>query len=153
MLVEWLSRTMAIAELRPDEARIISALRHWVVALRTRQCPIGAAADRLGSRRAGAHLHLLLEEIGAAWPDPFAVSPPCCRRLSHDEALLAGMVGAAANRDRPAFDRMLSDLLPAEARDRLFLSATVLKQALTRASVQFGDETAQANCTRSQRLP
>jgi hypothetical protein len=130
ILAELLSATPAMAELAPRDAELVSALRFWVAANRNGRCPIAAASARLGSPRAGAHLHLLLEEIGAAWPDPFAVSPPCCRRLSHDEALLADMVALAAADERPAFDRLLADLLPADARERLFLSAGVLSRFL-----------------------
>lgn len=126
MLADLLARTPTMAEILPDEARIVGALRLWVLAKRAGRCPIGAAGERLGGKRAGAHLHLLLEEIGACWPEPFAVSPPCCRRLSHDEALLAQMARLAGRGLQPAFDRLLCELLPAEVRERLFLSARVL---------------------------
>jgi hypothetical protein len=130
MIAEQLFRTPAMAELERGEARILGALRQWVVASRSGRCPIAAAGARLGSKRAAAHLHLLLEEMGSAWPDPFAVSPPCCPRLSHDEALFAQMMAAAGQGDRPGFDRLLSDLLPGDARERLFLSARVLNGVL-----------------------
>jgi len=130
MLVELLARTPALTDLMPDGARVVSALRRWVAAGRSGACPIAAAGERLGSARAGAHLHLLIEEIGAAWPDPFAVAPPCCPRLSHDEALLADMVALAGRGDRPGFDRLLADLIPADERERLFLSAAVLSRIL-----------------------
>ena len=73
----------------------------------------------------------MLEEVGAAWPEPFCVSPPCCPRLSHDEALILDMVRAAGRGDRPGFDRLLSDLLPADARDPLFTSAALFASALS----------------------
>jgi hypothetical protein len=130
MLVELLARTPTFSEIGPDAARVVGALRHWVVAGRGGACPIAAAGARLGSARAGAHLHLLIEEIGAAWPDPFAVAPPCCPRLSHDEAALADMVALAGRGDRPGFDRLLADLIPADERERLFLSAQVLSRQL-----------------------
>jgi len=126
MTLQLLFRMPAMADLGRREATILSSLRHWATARQSGRCAIVAAATRLGSKRAAVHLHLLLEEIGSAWPEPFAVSPPCCPRLSHDEALLAGMVAAAAQADRPAFDRLLCDLLPDDARERLFLSARVL---------------------------
>jgi hypothetical protein len=131
MFANLLARTPTVAELAQRQARLVGALRFWVVASRSGRCPIAAAGARLGSLRAGAHLHLLLEEIGAAWPDPFAVSPPCCPRLSYDEALLTRMLELAGCGNRPDFDRLLSDLLPADARERLFLSASVLSRVLT----------------------
>ncbi len=130
MFASLLARTPLVAELAECEARLVGALRFWVVASRSGRCPIGAAGVRLGSLRAGAHFHLLLEEIGAAWPDPFAVSPPCCPRLSHDEALLTRMFELAGRGHRPDFDRLLSDLLPGDTRERLFLSTSVLGRVL-----------------------
>lgn len=130
MPVEHLFQTPALAAVDAAAGRVVAGLRQWVAAHRTGACPLAAGASRLGSRRAGAHLHLLLEEIAAAWPEPFAVSPPCCRRLSHDEALLADMIALGRRADRPGFDRLLADLLPGETRERLFLSTGVLARML-----------------------
>ena len=130
MLVELLAHTPLMADLKSHETDTISALRLWARAMRAGQCAVAAAAERLGTRRAAAHLHLMLAEIGASWPERFAVSPPCCPRLTHDEALLAEMMTLAMAGDRPGFDRLLCDLIPADARERLFLSAGVLGQAL-----------------------
>jgi hypothetical protein len=130
MLAELLSRTPTMTDLSIQQARVVGALRHWVIARKLGHCPVAAMLGRLGSRRAAAHLHLLIEEIGAAWPDAFAVSPPCCPRLSHDEAVLAQMAALAACDDRPGFDRLLCDLIPGDARERLFLSSAVLSRTL-----------------------
>ena len=95
------------------------------------RCPMQAVADRLGSAAPAAHLHLMLEEVGAAWPEPFCVAPLCCPRLSHDEALIVDMVRARRRAsDRPGFDRLLAEMIPADMRDRLFLSASVLSRVL-----------------------
>lgn len=117
-------RTMAAAD-----ARMAMAVRVWVVMGKLGRCPQQALEEQLGSGRAAAHLRLMLEEVGAAWPEPFCVNPPCCPRLSHDEALVVDMVTLGRSGDRPGFDRLLSDLLPADMRDRLFLSASVLARA------------------------
>jgi hypothetical protein len=130
MLAETLVRTPDIRDLEAAHARLAAALRLWVVMSKLGRCPLQAVADRLDSARAAAHLHLLLEEIGAAWPDPFCIAPPCCPRLSHDEALALAMVGAAAREDRPAFDRLLEEMIPADMRERLYLSAGVLGRVL-----------------------
>ena len=130
MFASLLARTPTVAELAECQARLIGALRVWVVTSRSGRCPIAAAGARIGSLRAGAHLHLLLEEIGAAWPEPFAVSPPCCPRLSHDEALLSQMMMLVGRGDRPGFDRLLSDLLPGDVRERLYLSTSVLSRVI-----------------------
>lgn len=96
--------------------------------------PDAGAGGTTGSLRAAAHLHLMLEEIGAAWPDAFAVSPSCCGRLSHDEALFADMLSLGGRNARPAFDRLLREMLGADERERLFLSSSVLSKALRAAA-------------------
>ena len=130
MLADQLVRTPDIRDLDASGARLATSLRLWVVMNKLGRCPMQAVADRLESVRAAAHLHLLLEEIGAAWPDPFCIAPPCCPRLSHDEALALEMVRTAAREDRPAFDRLLREMIPADMRERLYLSAGVLGRVL-----------------------
>jgi hypothetical protein len=130
MLAERIAALPRISTLAPPQARLVGAIRSWVVAHRLRQSPSGALKSRLGSARAAAHLEMLLAEIACAWPDPFAVAPPCCSCLSHDEALVAEMFGLAEAQDQPAFDRLLADLLPADERERLFLSMRVLSAVL-----------------------
>lgn len=120
-----LVQTPDIRTIAPDEARLAATVRLWVVMNKLGRCPLQSMDERLGGGRAAAHLHLLLEEVGIAWPEPFCVNPPCCPRLSHDEALIVDMVTLARRRDRPAFDRLLSDLLPGDIRERLFASASL----------------------------
>jgi hypothetical protein len=125
MLVEWISRTPELCSLPASHVRVVRGLRHWVAAHRLGGCPVAALRAQLGCTRTAAHLHLLLEEIGAAWPEPFAVSPPCCARLSHDESTLGQMLALAARQDRAGFDRLLGDLIGADERERLYHSAGV----------------------------
>jgi hypothetical protein len=130
-MLDMLVRTPDMRDLPAREARIAASLRLWVVLNKLGRCPMGAVADRLGNARAAAHLHLMLEEVGAAWPEPFCVAPPCCPRLSHDEALVIDMVRLGGRGDRPGFDRLLAEMIPADMRERLFLSASVLSRVLT----------------------
>jgi hypothetical protein len=130
MLADQLVRTPDIRDLDASGARLATSLRLWVVMNKLGRCPMQAVAERLESVRAAAHLHLLLEEIAAAWPDPFCIAPPCCPRLSHDEALALEMVRLATRQNQPAFDRLLEDMIPADMRERLYLSAGVLGRAL-----------------------
>lgn len=133
MLAETLSRTPDLRTMAASEARAVMAMRLWIVMGKLGHCPLRAVTDRLGSPRAAAQLHLLMAEIGAAWPDPFCAAPPCCPRLSHDEALALDMVRIGGRGDRPGFDRLLADLLPADMRERLYRSAMVLSDELARA--------------------
>jgi hypothetical protein len=131
MLGDQLVRTPDIRDLEACDARLATALRLWVI-----MSKLGALPDagrgrpaRIGARR-GASAPALLEEVGAAWPDPFCIAPPCCPRLSHDDTLALAMVRAAAREDRPAFDRLLQEMIPADMRERLYLSAGVLGRVL-----------------------
>ena len=128
--IERLALTPDLRAMTAAEANLAIAVRLWVVMNKLGRCPLQAMIERLGSAPAGGRLHLLLEEIGAAWPEPLCVNPPCCPRLSHDEALVLDMARIARHDDRPGFDRLLSDLLPAEARERLFRSAASLATSL-----------------------
>lgn len=129
MLVDRIAALPRISSLAPTQARLVGGIRSWVAAHRQAVVPAQAVRDRLGSR-AAAHVELLLAEIACAWPDPFAVAPPCCPQLSHDEALVADMLALAAEEDWPGFDRLLADMLPGDARERLFLSMRVLGDVL-----------------------
>lgn len=115
-----------LSSLGDTQTRLVATLRLWAICQKHGRCPMLPLAERLGSLRVAAHLYLLLEEMGAAWPDPFCVSPPCCPMLSHDEATFARMLGAAGDGDRRAFDDELKDLIPADARERLFLSTSMV---------------------------
>ena len=130
MLVDRIAALPRTSSLGRDQALLVGAIRDWVVAHRQGAVPAQALKNRLGSARAAAHVELLLAEIACAWREPFAVAPPCCPQLSHDEALVADMLALAGRDDRSAFDRLLADLLPDDERERLFLSMTVLAEIL-----------------------
>lgn len=123
MLLDLFMPTPDIRTMPSAEARIAIAIRMWVVMGKLGRDPIAVLRDKLGSTDAAMRLHLLLEQAGAAWVDPFCVNPPCCPRLSPDEALILEMVGLAAAGDRPGFDRLLSDMLREDVRSRLYASA------------------------------
>lgn len=118
-----------LADLAPEEAALVVATRRWVSAQRhERACPLHAAAAPLGSLDSARSLHLLLAQVGAAWPDPVAVAPPCCAVLTHDELTLVGIVIAARRHARPVFDALLCEMLDQDARDRLHAAARTLGQ-------------------------
>jgi hypothetical protein len=128
--IDSLAFPMTVAMLAPRHAALTEALRIWGLMGRMGWCPARLLTDRLGTMRAAAHFQLLMEKIGAAWPEPFCISPPCSPRLSHDEATLAQMVQLAGDGDLPGFDRLLADLIPADERERLYVSARSLNGSL-----------------------
>lgn len=130
MSIARLIQPIPLASFPPVAQRLVTGLRMWATANRAGKWPVPVLNDHLGCRRAAAHLQLVIEEIAQAWPEPFCLGPLCCRRASYDEVTLAGMAAAAADRDRPAFDRVCADLLGADARERLFLSISVVAAAI-----------------------
>lgn len=129
MPLEKLTRIVTLDTLPADEAAVIEAVRLWALMTRIRRNPDRAVAEKLGSRRAATQCRLLLSEVAAAWPDRFRVSPPGSESLSHDEETLLAMI-AAARGDRPAFDRLLADLLPAAQRQHLYVCARMFSRAM-----------------------
>lgn len=124
MLAETFAAPPRLADLMPEQAAIVRATRHWVAAQRRAGCcPLAAAASHLGSVQAARALHRLLANVGAAWPEPVAIAPPCCSTLTHDEATMIGMIVAAHRHGRPVFDALLCEMLGTDQRDRLFAAA------------------------------
>jgi len=117
-----------LADQRPEHARIVATLRLWALMGRMGWCQQRALVEQLGSPRAAILFQLLMEQIGAAWPDPFCVNPPCVPQLSHDEITLMAMLAEASNRAR--FDELLSDMLSDDARERLFRTTALLTATL-----------------------
>jgi hypothetical protein len=104
----------------PD-ARLVRAIRLWVLHARQRRSPRAAIEPLLGlAERPFAQL---MEAVVTCWPDPMMVMPPCACRLSPDESALQGLLAAAAGNDRAAADDLLRDLLPPHTRDQLFAAA------------------------------
>ena len=130
MLKQLFAPLPLLTNLAPEQAAIVRATRHWVAAQRRMSCPLAAAAAHLGGLQAARSLHLLLASMGAAWPEPVAIAPPCCAALTHDEATLVGMILAARDHGRPVFDALLCEMLDEDARDRLFAAAAELGRLL-----------------------
>jgi hypothetical protein len=117
-------------QIRPDQAALLAGVRTWVRARQHGACPLRAAADRLGSDRAARGLHLLLETVGACWPERFAVAAPCCAQLTHDEATLLAMIVLAGSARRAPFDALLCEMLADDARERLYATSRALATTL-----------------------
>ena len=95
-------------------------------ALRTGRDPAARLAVMtavLGGGFAALRFQLLVETLGAAWPDPFMVRRPCCRMATPDEQLLGIMLGTARRDDRAGFDRLLRDMIDDDARSLIWSAA------------------------------
>ena len=113
------------------QAHLVVSARLWVALRKRGSDPATMMEQRFGSEAASWNFWLLMEEVGTAWPDPFMVSPPCCRRMSHDEKVLLDMIQYGADGDRGAFLRLLQEMLPVEIADRLYASTRTFLVSLT----------------------
>jgi hypothetical protein len=121
-LIRRLTEQPLVRDLSAEAAQAVLALRYCILCRRSERDPMPELERRWGNILAARRFRLMVEAVGHAWPDAFAVAPPCCPRVSFDEALLAAMVGAASNGDRARFDWLTSEMLGGDAREMLFVA-------------------------------
>lgn len=119
-LVRTFTEQPLIRDLPVDAAQAVLALRYCILCRRSARDPMPELERRWGNILAARRYRLVVEAIGHVWPDPFAVAPPCCPRLSFDEGLLAAIVAAAGRGDRVGFDCLTGEMLGSDARAMLF---------------------------------
>lgn len=121
-LIRRLTEQPLVRDLPGEAAQAVLALRYCILCRRGGRDPMPELERRWGNILAARRFRLVVEAVGHAWPDAFAVAPPCCPRVSFDEALLAAMIGAVAASDRVRFDRLTSEMLGGDARAMLFVA-------------------------------
>lgn len=121
-LIRRLTEQPLVRDLQAEAAQAVLALRYCILCRRGERDPMPELERRWGNILAARRFRLVVEAVGHAWPDAFAVAPPCCPRVSFDEALLAAMVGAASEGDRARFDWLTSEMLSGDAREMLFVT-------------------------------
>ena len=121
-LIRQLTEQPLVRDLPVDAAQAVLALRYCILCRRSERDPMPELERRWGNILAARRYRLVVEAIGHSWPDPFAVAPPCCPRVSFDESLLAAMVGAAGRRDRARFDWLTGEMLGSDAREMIFVA-------------------------------
>lgn len=119
-LVRKFAEQPLVRDLPIDAAQAVLALRYCILCRRAERDPMPELERRWGNIFAARRYRLVVEAIGHVWPDPFAVAPPCCPRVSFDEALLAGIVIAAGAHDRVQFDWLTAEMLGSDAREMLY---------------------------------
>jgi hypothetical protein len=110
----------AVRDLPHLSAQAILSLRYAIICRRAGYNPLPEWERRWGSAITARRFYVLVEAIGHVWPDPFAVAPPCCAKLSFDEGLLASLITSAAFEDRRRFDLLSAEMLGCDARDMLY---------------------------------
>jgi hypothetical protein len=113
-----------MVDLQPVGQRLIMALRLTVLAQRREVDAQAVLRERFGCANAARQALHIIYLAGDLWPERFTMSPPCCRTLSHDEALLGAMAGHVAAANRPAYDQAACDLLNEDIRDQLWRELT-----------------------------
>ena len=121
-LIRRLTEQPLVRDLPTEAAQAVLALRYCILCRRGERDPMPELERRWSNILAARRFRLVVEAVGHAWPDAFAVAPPCCPRVSFDEALLAAMVGAASQGDRARFDWLSSEMLGGDAREMLFIA-------------------------------
>lgn len=132
--IRRLTQSRTLRHTPPPAAQIILGLRLCVLLYKCGRNPVPELEQKFGSMAAARRFGIVVEAIGQMWPDPFAVSPPCCPMLSFDESLLSDAAEAAAAQDRVSFDRLTAEMLGGDARETLFATLTEFQavQALAR---------------------
>ena len=121
-LIRQLTQQPLVRDLSVEAAQAVLALRYCILCRRSERDPMPELERRWGNILAARRYRLVVEAIGHIWPEPFAVAPPCCPRVSFDEALLAAIVGAVSRRDRVQFDWLTAEMLGGDAREMLFIA-------------------------------
>ena len=119
-LIRQLTEQPLVRDLSVEAAQAVLALRYCILCRRGERDPMPELERRWGNILTARRYRLVVEAIGHIWPDPFAVAPPCCPRVSFDEALLANIVIAAGHGDRVQFDYLTGEMLGSDARAMLF---------------------------------
>lgn len=111
----------SLMDMPQSEARLILAVRSWVLLKSAREDPLPRIAAYLGSTAVAMRFGVLMETVQQIWPQVFAIHRPCCGMASLDEAILTQMVKLGRNDARPAFDALLHEMIGHDARNLLFI--------------------------------
>ena len=85
-LIRQLTEQPLVRDLSVEAAQAVLALRYCILCRRSERDPMPELERRWGNILAARRYRLVVEAIGHVWPEPFAVAPPCCPRVSFDEA-------------------------------------------------------------------
>ncbi len=127
--IHWLMRPTRARDVDPSAMALVMATRIAVAYQRRGADPLPHLARRTGCAAAAAKLLHCIHVTGTAWPEPFCLSPPCCRSLSHDEATLAALVESVVANDRPGFDAASRDLIDEDGRAAIWRELACLAAA------------------------
>lgn len=126
MIHRLLPARQALLDLDQADARFIQMLRLGAIAHQAGRSVVDVLEAKLGCVRRARQQALVVETLGAMWPDPIRLARPCCGGLLPDESLIAGLYGCARLGNRPDFDRLVQEMLGDDARSLLFTQLRTL---------------------------
>lgn len=116
------------------QVRFVGAWRYMHLARRNSNYHHHHLLRYLGNLEAIRPFHVLSDEVGRAWPEPFVLNMPCQPRCSYDEMLLLDLTAAAADDDRCAFEQFLSDMVPLSGREAIWNASRRLMRCFETSS-------------------
>jgi hypothetical protein len=128
-LVRDIIQPRDVRQLQVAAMHAVMAMRLCVICHNADRDPAADLLQRFGNELAVHRFQVVFEAVGAAWPEPFRVSRPCCPTLSPDESMFANMMVAVANRNRAAFDFETREMLGSDARETLFTVLSAFERA------------------------
>ncbi|MEP2101165.1 MAG: hypothetical protein ABJP02_07965 [Parasphingorhabdus sp.] len=123
-LAKLISPLPDLMSLGRAEAQIITALRVVVMSQKCYRDARPYLQERLGSELAVNRFLILVESIGAAWPESVKIGRACCPHTMPDEILLLNMLRCAVQGSRPSFDALICEMIDPCSRDRIYLDMT-----------------------------
>ena len=110
-----------LMDMPKSEARLILAVRSWVLLKSAREDPLPRIMAYLPSAETAMRFGVLMETVQQIWPQTFAIHRPCCSIASLDEALLVQIVQLGRIDARPAFDALLHEMIGSDKRNLLYI--------------------------------
>lgn len=114
-----------------QQVKLVCALRYVHKSRHDRSYRPEKLAVFVGSMKGVQHFHVLLDEIGRAWPETIYLNCPCQPQLSYDEMLIVDLMTAAGGNDRRSFDRLIEDMVAASMRNAIWCAARKFQRCVS----------------------
>ncbi len=122
-------------DLSPIQIRLIQGIRMCVACRNGPEDAAELLSVRFGSVTAAKAAQNVAARLGDAWPQPFEIMRPCCRRTTPDEVTAAQMLLSVQLGDRRAFGDACGELLADTHHDGIYDAMALFTGALRAAAV------------------
>lgn len=117
------AKPLMLEQIDHDEAHHVRALRLICLARQQSTCLKRNLAIHFRDERYAVRFLVMLQAIGATWPEPVMVGRPCCQNLSHDEHTIASLMTLRKFGDRPGFDTLIGEMIPDDGRNLIWATS------------------------------